>query len=417
MLDFIISLMNNASVVLAIVAFLGLVLLKKSASEVIQGTLKTILGFLILSAGSTVICTALSEFSSVFTEAFGLSGFVAEDNAIAAAVQTVLGMETSFIMVFAFIINLVIARFTKWKYVFLTGHMMFSFAATMAIVLDLCGINGWAAVAIGALVQGVCQVLFPALAQPHVRKLTGNDAVGFGFWGSSLCWAAGLVGGLVGNKEKSAEDIKVPEKLGFLKDMSILMSIVMIIVYIVTYVWAGPEVVSHYTTDNLVVGAVFTALEFVAGVLVLLQGVRMFLGELIPAFKGISEKLVPGAIPALDIPFLYSFAPVSTTVGFVFAMIGGIVATLISTSMSAVILPSVIGLFFMGGAAGVFGNLYGGTRGACVAGFFLGFVFSMMPVLFFNFIDLSVYGISGLWFASTDAIIIAVIIRALGLLF
>lgn len=143
MLDFIISLMNNASVVLAIVAFLGLVLLKKSASEVIQGTLKTILGFLILSAGSTVICTALSEFSSVFTEAFGLSGFVAEDNAIAAAVQTVLGMETSFIMVFAFIINLVIARFTKWKYVFLTGHMMFSFAATMAIVLDLCGINGW----------------------------------------------------------------------------------------------------------------------------------------------------------------------------------------------------------------------------------------------------------------------------------
>ena len=40
MLDFIISLMNNASVVLAIVAFLGLVLLKKSASEVIQGTLK-----------------------------------------------------------------------------------------------------------------------------------------------------------------------------------------------------------------------------------------------------------------------------------------------------------------------------------------------------------------------------------------
>ena len=92
MLDFIISLMNNASVVLAIVAFLGLVLLKKSASEVIQGTLKTILGFLILSAGSTVICTALSEFSSVFTEAFGLSGFVAEDNAIAAAVQTVLGM-------------------------------------------------------------------------------------------------------------------------------------------------------------------------------------------------------------------------------------------------------------------------------------------------------------------------------------
>ena len=43
-------------------------------------------------------------------------------------------------------------------------------------------------------------------------------------------------------------------------------------------------------------------MTFVAGVLVLLQGVRMFLGEIIPAFKGISEKLIPGARPALDVP-------------------------------------------------------------------------------------------------------------------
>lgn len=43
-------------------------------------------------------------------------------------------------------------------------------------------------------------------------------------------------------------------------------------------------------------------MTFVAGVFVLLQGVRMFLGEIIPAFKGISEKLIPGARPALDVP-------------------------------------------------------------------------------------------------------------------
>lgn len=418
MLEIIIGLLNNASVILAIVAFLGLVLLRKSASEVIVGTLKTLLGFLILSAGAGIIVNALIPFSGIFTEAFHLSGFVAEDNALVAAVQTVLGFETSMIMIFAFIINIVLARVTKWKYIFLTGHMMFSFAGTMAIVLDQMGINGWTAIAIGASVQGISSILFPALAQPWVRKVTGNNDVAFGFWGSSAIWFSGWIGGLVGNKEKSSEDIKVPASLSFLKDMSILMSVVMVVLYLGTSLIAGKEIVSHYAgNENLVVFSLITALNFVAGILILLQGVRMFLGELVPAFKGISEKLVPGAIPALDVPIFYAFAPTATTIGFVAAVAGGLLATAVSTLTSAVILPSVIGLFFMGGAAGVFGEKTGGLRGAIIAGFVLGFIFSILPVLAYPLVDLSVYGIQGLWFASTDAIIIVIIMRLIGMLF
>lgn len=418
MLDIIIGLLNNASVILALVAFLGLMLLRKTASEVIVGTLKTLLGFLILGAGSSIIIGALVPFSGIFTEAFNLSGFIAEDNALVAAVQTVLGFETSMIMILAFIINIVLARFTKWKYIFLTGHMMFSFAGTMAIVLDQMGINGWTAIAIGASVQGVSSILFPALAQPWVRKVTGNNDVAFGFWGSSAIWFSAWLGGLVGNKEKSAEDIKVPAGFSFLKDMSVLMAVVMIIVYLGTSLFAGNEIVANYSGgQNLVVFSVITALQFVAGILVLLQGVRMFLGELVPAFKGISERLVPGAIPALDVPIFYAFAPTATTIGFVAAVVGGLLATAVSTLTPVVILPSVIGLFFMGGAAGVFGEKTGGLSGAIIAGFILGFIFSILPVLAYPLVDLSVYGISGLWFASTDAILVVIIMRLIGMLF
>ena len=143
----------------------------------------------------------------------------------------------------------------------------------------------------------------------------------------------------------------------------------------------------------------------------------MFLGELVPAFKGISTKLIPGAIPALDIPILYAYGPVSTTIGFVFSLIGGLLATALSTKMSAVILPSVIGLYFMGAGAGVFGNKFGGRRGAMIAGFLLGFLFSIIPVIFYNWVDLNVYGIQGLWFASTDAILVMVILRLIGMIF
>ncbi|MDR0655429.1 MAG: PTS ascorbate transporter subunit IIC [Treponema sp.] len=422
MVNFLVQFLSTPSIVIGLVALLGLLLMKNKPSTVITGTLKTIFGFLILSAGSGVIVNALIPFSTMFSKAFGLSGIVPEDNSLVAAVQSVLGFETPLIMLFSFVINLILARVTPFKYIFLTGHMMFSFAGTMAIVLDQLGIHGWTAIAIGSLVEGVSMVIFPAIAQPFVKKILKSDEVGFGFWGSSLVWISGLAGKLVGKKNRDEhdtwEEVKVPSGLEFLKDMSVLMGIIMVIVYIITAVAAGPEFVSELGGGtNWVVYTFIQALTFVAGILVLLQGVRMFLGEIIPAFKGISEKLVPGARPALDIPIFYAYGPVATTIGFLFAVIGGLIATVLTGVMGIVVLPGVIGLFFMGGAAGVFGDKLGGKRGAVVAGLFLGFVFTLMPALFYNMIDVTRYGIEGLWFASTDAIIVGVILKLAGSLF
>lgn len=418
MLNFITNVLSNPAIILGIIAAIGLIALRKSVSDIIKGTLKVLLGFIILQQGSSIIVSALVPFSTMFTEAFHLTGIVAEDNALVAAVQTVLGKETAFILIFSFIINLIIARFTKWKYIFLTGHMMFSFAGTMAITLDQMGVTGWTAIAIGSVIQGICMVLFPAISQPFVRKVTGNDQVAFGFWGSSWISLSGWVGGLVGNKKKSTEDIKVPKSIDFLKDMSVLMSLVMIVIFIVTAVFVDNSKIAEITNgQNAYQFSIMTALTFVAGVLVLLQGVRMFLGEIIPAFKGIGDKIVPGAKPALDVPIFYSFAPVAVTIGFIAAMIGGLIVTLISGFLPVVVLPSVIGLFFMGGAAGVFGNAAGGARGAVVSGFFLGITFSLLVALAYPLIDVGKYGVQGLWFASPDAIIVVIIMRLVGMLF
>ncbi|MDD3361150.1 MAG: PTS ascorbate transporter subunit IIC [Hespellia sp.] len=421
MIHFLVKFLSEPTIVMGLVAMIGLIAMKNRPSTVIQGTMKTILGFLILSAGSSLICTALVPFSTMFNAAFGITGVVPEDNALVAAVQTVLGFETPMIMLLSFVINVLLARLTPFKYIFLTGHMMFSFAGTMAIVLDQMGINGWTAVAIGSVIQGICMVLFPAIAQPYTRKILKTDDVAFGFWGSSLIVFSGFIGKLVGKKDRDEENdtwekVKVSEKVDFLKDMSILMSIVMIIVYLFTAFVAGSDVVAELAGgQNMVVYAIIQAMTFVAGVLVLLQGVRMFLGEIIPAFKGISEKLVPGARPALDVPIFYASGPVATTVGFLCAMVGGIIATLISTQMGVVVLPGVIGLFFMGGAAGVFGDKLGGKRGCVAASFALGFLFTMIVAVAYPLIDVTGYGVEGLWFASTDAIIVAVLMRLAGM--
>ena len=50
--------------------------------------------------------------------------------------------------------------------------------------------------------------------------------------------------------------------------------------------------------DNWILVSVINAITFSAGIYIVLAGVRMLIAEIIPAFKGISEKLVLNAMVA-----------------------------------------------------------------------------------------------------------------------
>ena len=130
------------------------------------------------------------------------------------------------------------------------------------------------------------------------------------------------------------------------------------------------------TNTNWIVWAITSGLSFAGGVYIILSGVRLIIGEIVPAFKGIAEKLVPGAKPALDCPVVYPYAPNAVIIGFLVSFVGGIVGLLVLGAIDArlmpiaLILPGVVPHFFCGATAGVFGNAEGGIKG-CVAGSFV----------------------------------------------
>ncbi len=193
---------------------------------------------------------------------------------------------------------------------------MWILAGALAWAFYDLGVSETNGIIFGSLIHGMTLVLLPAIAQPIVRKITGNDKVAYGHLTTTGVVLSALVGKAAGNKAHDSESIKMPEKLSFFKDTAVSVSIVMFVIYIITALFAGPEVVNPLSDgQNYLVFSTLNALGFAAGVLVLLQGVRMFLGEIVPAFRGIALKLVPGAKPALDVPIFFPYAPNALMLG------------------------------------------------------------------------------------------------------
>ncbi|MFP3154623.1 PTS ascorbate transporter subunit IIC [Lachnospiraceae bacterium ZAX-1] len=376
---FLLEVIKTPAIILGLVALIGLLLQKKTGTQVFSGTLKTALGMLILSAGSGLVVTAILPFVGLFQEVFGLNGFATGSELISAAMQdsvSAIAGSSSIIMAVGFCVNVILARFTPLKYIFLTGHMMWIASVLVAYCLYSAGFNETTIIVLGSIIQGGVLTVLPALSQPVVRKITGGNDFALAHLTTLGTVASAYIGKLVGDPSKSTEDMKLPKGLSFFKDTAISISVVMIAFYLVIVVAAGPDRVAPYAGDvNYVMFGLLQGLGFAAGVLVLLQGVRMFLGELVPAFKGIADKLVPNAVPALDVPAIFAYAPNALMIGFITAVVGMLVAMIASSLAFGVVpLVSIIGAFFTGGVAGVMGNALGGRRGAIVSGFSYGFI-------------------------------------------
>ncbi|MGQ9494127.1 MAG: PTS ascorbate transporter subunit IIC [Anaerolineae bacterium] len=412
--QFIFELIRTPAAILGLIALVGLLIQRKSAGEVISGTLKTVLGVLIINVGIGALINALVPIQSMFTKAFKVEGFVTFDEACLGAVQAanVAGVAAaiSLTMLFGYLIHILLARFTPWKYIYLTGHMFWIHAGAFAILYHSFGLPFWLVVLLASITDGLYMTLAPALAQPFMRKITGSDEIAFGHGQTSLNVTGGWLARLVGNPEDSAEKMKLPQGLAFFRDMSISISLIMLVIVLIAMFIAGPAYVTELSGgQNWIVFSILQALGFTAGVLVLIQGVRMLIAEIVPAFKGIADVVVPGAKPALDCPVIYPYAPVSLMIGLITGSIAQVIAiALLSAIGWPIPIPSMIAAFFASGSGAIFGNAYGGRRGAILGGFWWCFAAWIMISLGYKlqiFGNLAGMGAENLFFTCPDAIL------------
>ncbi len=401
-LNFIINeIFGQGAIFLALIAMIGLLLQKKSFSEIVRGTMMTAIGFFVLTNGTAIITgNSIDGLATAFNTMMPTASGAPDID------MSAYGTQIGIVMIIAFAANLIFARFTKWKAVFLTGHMLYWFPYVFIAAGVDAGLTGFKLVALATVFTASYMIVSPNLMRPFVKAVTGDDSFTIGHPTTILSVISGSLGKVIGDKEKSTEHINFPKSLGFLREVSITGSIVICLTYIVMGIilsangFAPGEVWGYAGGKTGVFTYIFTkSIYFGVGVTVMLLGVRMLISEIVPAFKGIAEKVVPGAIPALDCPVVFNFAPNALIIGFIVAMITSTITIILTAGMfPTVIIPLTFTCFFEIGTASIVGNATGGVRGsivgAALSGIIMVFLVGFGAYFFSNTINnwMLVYG-------------------------
>ena len=425
MVNAILMQLRDTAVIMGVIALVGLLLQKKSAVDVFSGTVKTIIGFLIFNIGSDAMSAQITIFSDMFSRAFQVKGVVTQVEVATALALNTYGTEVALVMVLGFIMNLVFAKITPFKAVFLTGQHFLYFACVLALVFIALGAPMFVTVILGGIILGICGAALPSLCQPFVNKLTGTDNIAIGHFNCIGYAFSGYVGKLFAKKTEAEgdaqQDKQLPEFFKLFKDFVFSVALFMVVLfYIVTIACfvtghfgdelaSGKPFTSYFGNDVWWIWPFLAGLKFAAGMSVLV--------EITAAFVGISEKLIPDAKPAVDCPAIFPFAPNAVIIGFIGSFLGGLVAMalMVAFHSETIMIPAAGICFFSGGTCGVCGYAYGGWRGALLGSFLVGIVLCAGPlVLYPAFANL---GIAGASFPNVDYNIVGSIIYGIGSIF
>ncbi len=363
-LEAIISFFRNPPFLLGLIAVVGLALQKKPIDKILKGGFLAAFGMFIIGIGVDILVGAILPLNILYQGIYGAEDSVPGlgEAAFTAQYGSIVGLA----MLVGFVIHLLIARFTKVKTVFLTGHFLWWMPFIFVAVAVGGGITAdWALVVWGGLFSALYWSFMPYILRPFVREVIGDDSFTLGHPSGFLALLAGTIAKYVGNKENSTEDLKLPAGLSFFREVSITGSIVIFVTFIVSGLALG----GFDTDDGLFTYSLMQGLQFGVGLIILLQGVRMLVNEIVPAFQGISEKLIPDAQPAYDCPLLFNYKPNALLIGFVVAMVVSTTLIIISNAFNifgVLLIPLIITSFFECGTAAIIAEGQGGVRGAVI---------------------------------------------------
>lgn len=421
------NILQQPAWMIGLIVLIGYILLKKPWYDVLGGTLKAVIGYMILAVGSSGLVNNFRPVLVGLGERFDLDAMVIDpyfgQNAVTAGVEEVFGKPFSQVMILlllAFVINILLVRFrkiTKLRSLFTTGHVQVQQASTAywLILFALPGLltNNTALLIVMAVVLGLYWAVGSNLTIKPTQELT--DGAGFCLGHQQIMgvalfsWIAGKWHDHDIKKGKKAskkiEDIELPGFMSIFNENMVCTALLMTLFFGIILLLLGRDYLTK--AGFLAEGASFlfyiltTCLNFAVYLAILQLGVRTFVTELTNSFQGIANKLLPGSIPAVDCAVSYGFgSPNAVPIGFLAGAVGQFLAigALILLKSPVLVIAGFVPVFFDNATIAVYANNRGGMKAAIVLPFISGLCQVFGSAFIASWVGMAAYGgYLGMW--------------------
>ena len=398
---------------LAILVFIGCLLIKKPLYESFASFIKALVGYMIFSVASGGMISNFRPILLALNDRFNLQAAVIDPYFGVAALQNTITVDTgrtmslaTMGMIIGFAINILMVLFkkqTKVRTLMVGGHVMNmgSWVFTAMVALMCPQLSDLTIMIMVGVLNGLYWGVGSNMTLEPTQELTdGADmAVGhaqmFGIYLiDKLATAIGDADRKKGKEVKKVQDVQLPGFMSIFNDTTVAASVVMLFFFGAMMLIIGKDFMA--TVDASLSGAwgfyvIEKCLTFVVYMNILMLGLRMFVGELTEAFTGISQKMLNGAVPAVDCAATFGFTDGSVlTLGFLFGALGSFIAIALSIVFNSPILAIVgfIPMFFDNATLANFANNKGGFKALVVATLFTGVLHVVgggIGAYFFNF--------------------------------
>ncbi|MBQ9495933.1 MAG: PTS ascorbate transporter subunit IIC [Treponema sp.] len=393
------NILTKPAFFVGIIVFLGYLLLRKPFYEALAGFIKATVGYMILNVASGGLVGNFRPILAGLNQRFNLNAAVIDPYFGQAAAQAAVeNIGRSFtmmmqVLLIAFLWNLVLVmarKLTKVRTVFITGHIMVQQSSTALWLVLLCfpGLRDPGVVAMLGLFLGTYWAVSTNMTVNATQELTNGGGFAVGHQQMFGVWAIDKIGDALNKKGsgtsqgKKIEDMKLPGFLSIFNENIVATSILMTLFFGVIMIILGKDTMHKMdggfgANQNFGFYIIEKAFTFAVYLQILQLGVRLFVAELTESFQGISNKLLPGSVPAVDCAATYGFGhPNAVTIGFLFGALGQFLAIigLIVFKSPVFIITGFVPVFFDNATFAVFANKKRGLTFAIIVTFISGVI-------------------------------------------
>lgn len=406
-----INILTQPAFFVGLIVLIGYLLLKRPIYDCIAGFIKATVGYLILNVASGGLVNNFRPILAGLKDRFNLTAAVIDPYFGQTAAQTAvtkLGRSFSMMMMvllIAFIFNIILVlfrKYTKVRTVFITGHIMVQQSSTALWIVLFCFptmADPKVVVTLGLLLGAYWSVASNLTVEP-TQELTEGGGFAIGHQQMIGVWLVDRIARKFGNKGKKIEDLKLPGFLSIFSDNVVATGVLMLVFFGTIINILGPTLMHKIdpgfaANRNFQFYIIEKSLNFAVYLSILQLGVRMFVSELTVSFQGISNRILPGSIPAVDCAATYGFGhPNAITIGFLFGALGQllIILGLVVFHSPVLIITGFVPVFFDNATFAVFANRRGGLKAAMIIPFCSGMIQVLGGAFAAYFFQTSQYG-------------------------